>query len=105
MIGLLPAMGSSNFRDQDDVVMIPLATAMRRIFGKDYIDQMDVQIASPEEIPGAERDIKRLVNRRHRLAPDNRESFQIRNFADLQKALSSTTQTVSTLLGAVAAIS
>ncbi len=105
VIGLLPSMGSSTFRDQDDVVMIPLATAMRRIFGKDFIDQMDVQIASPEEIPGAEKDIKRLVNRRHRLAPDNRESFQIRNFADLQNALSATTKTVSTLLGAVAAIS
>lgn len=105
VIGLLPPLGSSTFRDQDDTAVIPLMTAMKRMFGKEYVDQMDVQIATPEEIPSAEREILRLVNRRHRIPAENRDYFTIRNFADLQQALASSTKTVSTLLGAVAAIS
>ncbi|MBI4388116.1 MAG: ABC transporter permease [Candidatus Omnitrophica bacterium] len=105
VIGLLPTLGANTWRDQDDIVVIPLMTAMRRVLGKDYVDQIDVQIASAEAIPTAEEELKQLIVRRHRLAPEHEDSFEVRNYADIQQALSATTKTFSVLLGAVAAIS
>ena len=106
VIGVLPIQASANsFRDQDDIVVIPLMTAMRRLLGKDYLDQIDAEITDLKQMPQAEEEIRSLVIKRHHLTPERYESFNIRNFADIQAALSSTTDTFSVLLGCVAAIS
>jgi len=105
VIGTPMPLGSSAFRDQDDVVVIPLMTAMRRLTGKDFLDQIDVEITELGEMPAAQEAIENLLIRRHRLTPDHYDSFNIRNFADIQAAMASTTRTFSILLGSVAAIS
>ena len=105
VIGVLPSLGSDSFRDQDDIVVVPLMTAMHRLLGKLYMDQIDVEIADLKEMDTAQDEITDLVIRRQHLTPDRYDSFNIRNFASVQAALSSTTQTFSVLLGSVAAIS
>jgi len=105
VIGILPELGSDSWRDRDDLVVIPLMTAMRRLLGRDYLDQIDVEIASADEMEGAEAEIRDLIIRRHRLTGPRVESFDIRNFAQVQEALSSATKTFSVLLSVVAAIS
>lgn len=105
VIGVLPSLGSNAFRDQDDIVVIPLATAMHRVMGKEYLDQVDAEVSDISQMKQAEEEIKNLIIRKHRLTPDRYDSFNVRNFADIQAALSSTTQTFSILLGCVAAIS
>ena len=105
VLGVLPSLGANAFHDQDDVVVIPLMTAMRRLMGKDYLDQVDAEIADLGQMPLAEEAINAMIIRRHHLTPDHYDSFNIRNYADIQQALSSTTKTFSVLLGCVAAIS
>lgn len=105
VIGILPALGANAFRDQDDVVVIPLMTAMRRLLGKDYLDEIDVEITELSQMPAAQKAINDLIIQRHRLTPERYESFNIRNFADIQEALRNTTRTFGILLGSVAAIS
>jgi macrolide transport system ATP-binding/permease protein len=105
VLGILPSLGANAFHDQDDVVVIPLMTAMKRLMGKDYLDQIDVEIADLKEMPVAQEEINQSIIRRHRLTPDRYDSFNIRNYADIQAALTSTTKTFGVLLGAVAAIS
>ncbi|HEX9780204.1 MAG TPA: ABC transporter permease [bacterium] len=105
VIGVLPSFGASTWRDRDDVVVVPLSTAMHRVLGRQYLDQIDVEAASADQVEGVEQGIRELIVRRHRLAGDRRDSFDIRNFSELQEALASTTRTFSALLGAVAAIS
>jgi macrolide transport system ATP-binding/permease protein len=105
VLGVLPSLGSNAFRDQDDVVVIPLMTAMRRVMGKNYLDQIDAEITRLDQMSLAQQEMQDLIIRRHHLTPDRYDSFNIRNFADIQAALSSTTQTFSVLLGCVAAIS
>jgi len=105
VLGVLPSLGANAFHDQDDVVVVPLMTAMKRLLGKDYVDQVDVEIADLKDMPAAQEEINQLIIRRHRLTPDRYNSFNIRNFADIQAAISSTTKTFGVLLGAVAAIS
>lgn len=106
VIGILPAKGSSGPMDQDDTVLIPITTAMYRVLGKQYIDSIYVEASSAETINTAEEEIDKLIIKQHRLiTKDQQESFHIRNMADIKKTLESTTETMSLLLGAIAAIS
>lgn len=106
VIGILPEKGSAGPQDQDDTVVIPVTTAMYRVFGKQYIDSIYVEAASPDTIDAAEEAISSLIIKQHRLiTEEQKDSFQIRNMSDIKKTLESTTQTMSLLLGAIAAIS
>ncbi|HKY62180.1 MAG TPA: ABC transporter permease [bacterium] len=106
VIGVLPEKGASTWRDQDDVIVIPVTTAMHRLLGKDYVDSIDIEVRSPDAMEGAEKAIQNLVVKRRRLPPSlQEEAFQIRNLAELQSALSETSRTMSVLLASIAAIS
>jgi len=105
VIGVLPIKGSQGFNDQDDVALIPLRTAMKRVLGKLYIDFIYVEADAPETINGVIADVQRLMRRRHHLPDWKDDDFTLRNMADIQAALSGTTQTFTLLLGIVAAIS
>ena len=105
VIGILPEKGATTFRDQDDVIIIPLTTAMRRLLGKDYVDNIDMEVESPSEMASTEQGVRELIIRRHHLPPSLRDTFDIRNMADIQATLSQTSRTMSWLLSSIAAIS
>lgn len=105
VIGVLPTKGATGFNDADDVIIVPVTTAMYRLLGKQYLDSIDVEVFSPELIDEAQDAISELVIKRHRLLKDQENSFQIRNMAQIQETLASTTQTMTMLLGSIAAIS
>jgi macrolide transport system ATP-binding/permease protein len=105
VIGILPPKGASTFRDQDDVVVIPVSTAMYRVFGKDYLDAIFIEARGPEFIDSLQEEISKIIIKQHRLNKDEEDSFQIRNMADIKKTLETTTKTMSLLLGVIAAIS
>ncbi|NTW69584.1 MAG: ATP-binding cassette domain-containing protein [Chlorobiaceae bacterium] len=104
VIGIAPAKGFSGPQDEDDVVIIPVTTAMYRVLGKDYLSGIFVEVTSPTLIEQAKSGISELIRKRHRLKADD-DSFNIRDMTEIQKMLSSTTQTMSLLLGSIAAIS
>ncbi|RJO63653.1 MAG: ATP-binding cassette domain-containing protein [Candidatus Omnitrophota bacterium] len=105
VIGVLYSKGAAGFRDQDDTVLIPVTTAMYRVFGKEYIDTIYVEALSSESLDVAQDVISNAIIKQHRLAKSGEDTFQIHNMADIKKTLESTTKTMSTLLGAIAAIS
>ncbi|MCG2661784.1 MAG: ABC transporter permease, partial [Kiritimatiellae bacterium] len=105
VVGILPEKGATGWRDQDDLAVIPLTTAMFRLLGKDYLDGIDVEIRSAEEMETAQEDMQELIIRTHRLPPSQTESFEIRNMAEIQEALTSTSRTMSWLLASIAAVS
>ncbi len=106
VIGILPAKGANGFRDQDDVVLIPVTTAMFRVLGKQYIDNLYVEGDSTEALDNIQNAILQLLNKRHRVNPKDQDStFQVRNMADIKATLEATTKTMSMLLGSIAAIS
>ncbi len=105
VIGILPEKGATTWRDQDDIVIIPLSTAMRRLLGKDYVDNIDMEVASASEMADTEQAVRDLIIRRHRLPRSLQDSFDIRNMADIQATLSETSRTMSWLLSSIAAIS
>ncbi|MFH1767942.1 MAG: ABC transporter permease [Candidatus Omnitrophota bacterium] len=104
VIGIAPQKGSTGPHDQDDIVYIPLTTAMYRVLGKDYLDQIYVEVSDVKLIEEAEEKIGQIIRKRHKLYQDE-DSFDIRNMSEIQEMLTSTTRTMSLLLGSIAAIS
>ncbi|MEK6551173.1 MAG: ABC transporter permease [Pseudomonadota bacterium] len=106
VIGILPEKGASTFRDQDDIIVIPITTAMYRLLGKTYVDYVDIEVRNPEEIPDAQVAIGEAIILRHKVPPSQQQdAFQIRNLAEIQAALAESSQTMSFLLASIAAIS
>ena len=106
VIGVLPAKGATGFQDQDDVVVIPVLTAMHRLLGKDYVDYIDIEAATPADQQPVTDAVLKLMLARHRVPlAQQQDAFQIRNLADIQSAFSESSRTMSMLLAAIAAIS
>jgi macrolide transport system ATP-binding/permease protein len=105
VIGLLPSRGGSGGGDQDDIIVVPINTAMKRVLGVNYLHEMAIQCASPEVIPGVIDKVTALIRKRHRLPAYKDDDFRIRNNAEMQATMSETTKTMSLLLGTVALIS
>ncbi len=105
VIGILPEKGGAGWHDQDDIVVIPVTTAMYRVFGKQYIDSISVEAKSADLIESAQESISQLIIKEHHLDKNEEDSFQIQNMADIKATLEATTKTLSMLLGSIAAIS
>lgn len=106
VIGVLPEKGAGGWRDQDDIIVVPLATAMYRLLGKNYVDSMDIQVTEASMMDEVQRQTLELLYARKRVALSQREdAFTIHNMADIQSALSQTNKTMTTLLASIAAIS
>jgi len=105
VIGIAPPKGSGGWRDQDDVVYIPVTTAMYRVLGKDYLDGIYVEVKEAGMVGEAQEEIRDIITKRHRLYKDDEDSFHIRDMSEIQEMLSATTKTMSLLLGCIAAIS
>ncbi len=106
VIGVLPEKGAQGPQDQDDRIVIPVQTGMYRLFGKDYVDSVDIEVRAPEYLNTVQDSVKEVLNKRHRVPPSAQEdAFQIFNMADLQAALSESSKTMSLLLSSIAAIS
>ncbi|MCU0847345.1 MAG: ABC transporter permease [Spirochaetes bacterium] len=103
VIGVLPPKGVTFFADQDDSIVIPVTTGMYRLLGKEYIDFIDVEVADQALIDQAKSSLMKLIMKKHRLTSE--DSFEIRDMSDMRNAMSTTTKTMSLLLGVVAAIS
>jgi len=92
--------------DQDDVIYIPLATAMRRVLNVTYVASIYVQARGSGALDAAEADIRALLRERHRLdRADKRDDFTIENQATILAAERGTARTMTSLVGSVAAIS
>jgi putative ABC transport system permease protein len=105
VIGVTTPKGMDiNGLDQDDLIIVPLETAMRRLLNLDYVHTVYAQARSSAAIGNAEREIAELLRQRHRLGgkPDD---FTIQNQATLLATERETTGSMTLLIGSVAGIS
>jgi len=106
VIGVLPEKGATGWRDQDDIVVIPVSTAMYRLLGKLYVDAIELEAKSAADVAAAQDHTLEIMMKRKRVPLSQADdAFDIRNMADIQEALSSSSRTMSNLLAAIAAIS
>lgn len=105
VVGIMEEKGATSFTDRDDVVFVPLTTAQRRLFGVTHVRTIHVQVASAEEMPAAAEALTGLLRQRHRLAPHQENDFTVRSQADILQTFTSVSQTMTVLLGGIAAVS
>ncbi|RYZ60855.1 MAG: MacB family efflux pump subunit, partial [Proteobacteria bacterium] len=106
VIGVLPAKGANGFRDQDDVLIMPLNAAMYRLLGKENVDTIEIEVAAAQYTERTQELILDRINKRRRIPTSQQEdAYQVRNMAEIQEALSSSTKIMSLLLSAIASIS
>ncbi|NLO90385.1 MAG: ATP-binding cassette domain-containing protein, partial [Elusimicrobia bacterium] len=105
VVGLLPAKGSGGFRDQDDVILIPLNTAMKRLLGAKYVNTIWIQAADKSSVDKAMTYVTALMRKRHKLAKDKDDDFRLMDMSDIREMVESTTKTMTLLLGSIAGIS
>jgi len=105
VIGIAPEKGFRGHHDNDDTVYIPVTTAMYRVLGKDYLGSIYVEVKEQGMINETQERINQIIRKRHKLHKDDEDTFYIRNMSEIQEMLTSTTRTMGTLLGSIAAIS
>jgi macrolide transport system ATP-binding/permease protein len=106
IIGLLPEKGATGWRDQDDMIILPLLTGMHRLLGRETLDAIEIEVDEAKNIESTQELIKELMNKQHPLPPSMQENaFEVRNMADIQAAMAESSKTMSLLLTTIAAIS
>jgi putative ABC transport system permease protein len=106
IVGLMEGKGQSSMgQDQDDIVLIPLRTIQRRITGNQ--DVAFIQVSVREEAPTdkAKSDIEALMRDRRHLGPSDEDNFNVMDMKEIANMLTGTTQMLTALLSAVAAVS
>ena len=134
IVGVLAGKGQTSYgQDQDDVVMVPFATAERKVLGvaapsqqqtllnwvyppppnpynlqarlTGYVNQIYVQATSPDQVQPAVRQVTEILTRRHRIVPGGISDFSVRNLSQIAQAAEGSSRIMALLLAAVASIS
>jgi len=107
VIGILTSKGHAFGTDEDDTVLMPWSTVVRRLIGSqsDAVGKLMISARSSQHVADAEREVTALLRQRHHLSDQAEPDFQIKNHVEMQDAAEKNADTLATLLEAVAAIS
>ena len=111
IIGILARKGQTSWgQDQDDVVIIPLSTAKKRVLGVSqanarFVGVIQIKALSPDLLTDIQGQTVDLLRQRHRLQPYQDNDFDVRNLAEMFAVQAASTKTMTVLLGAIASVS
>ena len=106
VVGLLKPKGMSMMGgDQDDMVLVPWSSAMVRLTGTESFRAITVQVESAEHVEAVMADLAALLRQRHRIREGAEDDFHVRSQQEIMEMATSTTRTMTILLGAIAGVS
>jgi putative ABC transport system permease protein len=106
VIGVLDAKGASGFgQDQDDTVLMPIKTLMRRVAGNQDVSAMFIAVATGFSTEKAQAAIELLMRERRRIAIGEEDDFTVMDTKEITSILTGITGVMTGLLSAVAAVS
>ncbi len=106
VIGVMAEKGQSTMgQDQDDMVVIPLRTLQRRVTGTQDVGLIQVSVQQGASTDKAQQDISKLMRERRHLGPSDDDNFHVMDMKEITKMLTGTTELLTALLSAVAAVS
>ena len=106
VVGLLESKGYNSMgQDQDDIVIAPYTTVMKRILAIDYIQGIFASALSEDVTEEATEEISGILNRNHKIKDDSERDYDIRSQQELSDMLNSTSEMMTLLLACVAGIS
>ena len=105
VVGIMKEKGASGWRNPDDQVFIPYSTAMKRVFGNDYLSSISVQANSDKLIAAAETELTELIRKQHEIPINKEPDFHIRNQAEFMETLEESSQTFTNMILGIAVVS
>ena len=111
VVGVLERKGQNTFgQDQDDVIIIPLTTAKRKVLGVTQanvrsINAISVKVRDNEDLKEVQQEIRELMRQRHRLQPGQEDDFGIRSAAEMVQTKDEQAQLMTKLLMSIASVS
>jgi len=109
--GVLSPKGQSpSGQDQDDVILLPISTAMQKVLGANKanasaVGNLMVQAVAASAMDQAIQEMTALLRERHRILPGTADDFTVRNLTEVYAAQETSAQVMSILLGAIASVS
>jgi putative ABC transport system permease protein len=106
VVGVLKSKGQSGGgADQDDIVFIPLTTAQNRMMGITYVQRITVQAENENVINDVQAEVEQVLRQRHKIKEGDYDDFTVGNMAAVMETMMSTANSITMLLGCIAAIS
>ncbi|HZP61330.1 MAG TPA: ABC transporter permease [Opitutaceae bacterium] len=106
VVGVLTSKGFNlGGQDQDDIVIMPYTSAMKRFSRQTFLPVIDVQSASAERMANVEQDITGLLRDRHHINQERDDDFAVRDQREIAEARNAANKTMTLLLGAIAGVS
>ncbi len=105
VIGVTQAKGGGSFSNPDDTVYVPLTTAMRILFGQNFLSSIQLTTDNPQNVDSTIASIKNLLLQRHRITDSNLADFRILSSKDTLNILNTVTGLLTSVLAGIAAIS
>jgi putative ABC transport system permease protein len=106
VIGVLQAKGySATGMDQDDFILMPYTTAMHKVKGIDWLDDIMCSAISPDAVRGAQDQAALLLRERHHIFPGQQDDFNIRSPEDTLKVLEDSSRAFTLMLASIASVS
>ncbi|MGH9441099.1 MAG: ABC transporter permease [Thermoanaerobaculia bacterium] len=105
VVGVLEKKGGSMMGDQDDVVIMPYTTALKRLIGRTKLNSIYVSATSVGTVDQAQEEITALLRQRHHLGPNQDSDFTMRSQQEFAQMSEQSSKTLSLLLASAAAIS
>ncbi|MFT7401078.1 MAG: putative ABC transport system permease protein [Hydrogenophaga sp.] len=106
IVGVLAAKGQGAFgNDQDDMVLVPIRTLQRRLTGNTRVNTVLISMVEGSDAERVKSSLSQLMRERRKLASGDEDNFNVLDTKQLGETLSGTTRILTTLLGAVAAVS
>ena len=106
VVGWLEAKGSGSFgQDQDDVILVPYTSVMKRLSGDTKFRSIYVQAESPESIPEVQQQITELLRQRHQITEGKDDDFMVRTQQETSDFFNANNRIMTVLIGFFAGIS
>ncbi len=106
VVGVLKSKGRTPFgQDQDDIVLMPYTTVMKRMTSQDYFDMIYVAATSKEMASLAKEDVTEILRENHKLKEDDMQDFRVNSLEEATSMVDSVMNILTLLLSCIAGIS
>jgi putative ABC transport system permease protein len=106
VVGVMASKGQSGMgQDQDDTILVPYTTVMKKLRGITFIQQVTVSATSAADVTATAERLRTLLRTRHQLQQDDPDDFMVRTMEEMASVRVQATETMTMLLAGIAGVS